>query len=151
MASEPGPRSSGECDFCKIVRGEEPARVVGQTKETLAFFPRRPAALGHTLLIPKLHVPDIWSLDRSLASKITASVLGLSHALRNVLNPDGLNVINSSGEAASQTVFHLHVHLVPRWSHDHIGNIWPPSEPLPDEVKEEVADLVREAYASNES
>lgn len=66
-------------------------------------------------------------------------------AIREALSPDGMNVINSVGEAAQQTVYHVHFHLVPRWHGDHIGNIWPPSEPWSEAVKDEVADRIRAA------
>jgi histidine triad (HIT) family protein len=135
-----------DCAFCDIVNGKECARVVGETLTTLAFFPLRPAALGHTLVIPKQHIRDVWEADWDVVEQVARATSTAAHALRNALAPDGLNIINSSGAAASQTVFHLHVHLVPRWTGDHIGNIWPPSEPWPESVKDEIAELVRGAW-----
>jgi histidine triad (HIT) family protein len=138
-----------DCDFCKIVRGELSARVIYDTEDTLAFFPLQPATSGHTLVIPKRHVPDLWTVDRPLASKLLGSVLTVSQGLRNALSPDGFNIINSSGRAATQTVFHLHVHLVPRWFDDRVGDIWPPPEPWPsDTVKDDLAHLVRECIGA---
>ncbi len=131
------------CEFCRIVAGELPARVVFEDDNTLSFFPLKPAALGHTLVVPKKHVPDLWSLELDTAVPLAAAILSLSSAIRRALQPDGMNVINSAGKAASQTIPHLHVHLVPRWFNDHIGNIWPPSEPWGEDVKDEVADLIR--------
>jgi histidine triad (HIT) family protein len=134
-----------ECEFCRIIRGEESARVVCETETTLAFFPLKPAVLGHTLLIPKVHVPDLWTSRPDLGPSLMEDAIRVGKALKVALRPDGLNMITSAGEAASQTVFHLHLHLVPRWLNDRIGNIWPPAEGLSEEVKDEVADLVREA------
>lgn len=139
------------CEFCEIVAGRSPARIVGETATTLSFFPLRPAAMGHTLVIPKEHIPDLWSLEAEPAGSIAEAVITMAHALRRALEPEGLNVINSTGEAASQSVLHLHVHLVPRWAGDHIGNIWPPSEPWSEEVKDETADLVRSAWREGSS
>jgi histidine triad (HIT) family protein len=138
---------NSDCEFCKIVHGIEPARIVCETDDSLAFFPLRPAARGHTLVVPRQHIRDIWSLDPKLGAKITDAILKTSQALRLALNPDGLNVINSTGEAASQTIYHLHIHLVPRWRNDHIGNIWPPSESWSEEALDEIADRVRAACA----
>lgn len=133
------------CEFCKIIRGEENARVVCSTLDTIAFFPLKPAALGHTLVVPKKHVQDFWSVDTSLASSLVAAAIRVGQALNKALEPDGMNLITSAGEAASQTVFHLHLHLIPRWYNDHIGSLWPPSEPWGEGVKDEIADAVRDA------
>ena len=72
-------------------------------------------------------------------------VLRVGRAIQEALTPEGMNLISSAGEAASQTVFHLHLHVVPRWHGDHIGNIWPPSEPWSETVKDDVADAIRRA------
>jgi histidine triad (HIT) family protein len=135
-----------DCPFCDIIAGRADARIVGETPGAIAFFPLRPAALGHTLVIPKRHVANIWKADREIVEQVAWATAVAAQALRRALSPDGLNIINSTGEAASQTVFHLHVHLVPRWSDDHIGNLWPPSEPWSEEVKDNVAELVRDDW-----
>jgi len=136
-----------ECPFCQIVAGAEFAPVVYATAETVAFFPLHPASVGHTLVIPRAHVRDLWELDQALVEPLFSAVLLVSRALRNVLKPEGLNVIASSGAAASQTVFHLHVHVVPRWEQDRIGPIWPPADPSIDHATANLADEVRQACA----
>jgi histidine triad (HIT) family protein len=103
------------------------------------------------LVVPRRHVRDIWSLDPKLGAKLMDIILKTSRALRLALNPDGLNVINSAGEAASQTIYHLHIHLVPRWKNDHIGNIWPPSEPWREDALDEIAGRVRAACTGIDS
>lgn len=113
------------CEFCRIIRGSNPARVVYATDKVLAFLPVHPAALGHTLVIPKKHIPDLWALDDELAAYLMKAVLHVSKAVKAAMKPEGLNIIESTGRAASQTVFHLHVHVVPRWQNDRIGQIWP--------------------------
>jgi histidine triad (HIT) family protein len=118
--------------------------VIFEDPAVLAFFPKHPAALGHTLIIPRAHVKDLWDLDFDTAAVLARATLDLAHAMRTALRPDGLNVINSSGAAASQTVFHLHVHLVPRWENDRFGAIWPdPSPPFTDEELQTAADELR--------
>ncbi|MEE2036112.1 HIT domain-containing protein [Nocardiopsis sp. CT-R113] len=114
------------CPFCLIVQGKDPsARIVYDDGEVLAFFPLKPATRGHTLLIPQRHVPDIWNLTESEARSLAAASLEVSQALRSAVDLEGLNVIQSNGEAATQTVHHLHVHLVPRWKDDGMTLIWP--------------------------
>ena len=113
------------CEFCEIVAREEPARVVLRTEETVAFFPIEPATLGHTLVIPRSHIPDIWSLDEETAGALTKVTLRVARAVRDAVDPQGVNIIQSNGAAATQTVMHLHVHVVPRWENDGMGRIWP--------------------------
>jgi histidine triad (HIT) family protein len=146
MTVDSGASAEG-CDFCEIARGEQEAEVVYESPETVAFLPLRPASYGHTLLIPRRHLADLFALDEHTAESLADSTLVVAHALRAALHPAGMNVINSSGEAASQTVFHIHVHLVPRWPDDKIGNIWPPSEPLAEKIEEDLAQRIRAEIA----
>ncbi len=113
------------CDFCDIVAREEEAREVLRTEQVVAFFPLEPATIGHTLIIPRQHLPNIWHLDPQTAAALATSTVSVARAIRDALSPDGLNIIQSNGEAATQTVPHLHVHVVPRWHDDAMGRIWP--------------------------
>lgn len=117
--------------------------MVWQDPESLAFFPLRPAAVGHTLLIPKVHYKDIFGMPELALMSLMRAVAEVGRGLNRALSPDGMNVIHSAGRAASQTIFHTHVHLVPRWADDRFGDIWPQGEPDVSEAKNEVADLVR--------
>jgi histidine triad (HIT) family protein len=137
-----------KCEFCQIVRGERPARVVADGPDALAFFPLQPVCRGHTIVIPKTHVRDLWAAGSVLSAELMQVVIRVGHAIRTALRPDGLNLISSAGEAASQTVFHLHLHVVPRWAGDQMGSIWPPSPPLTDEAKDETAAAIRAAYTA---
>lgn len=101
------------------------ARIVYWDDTIVAFFPTEPATIGHTLVVPRVHVADVWTLDGATARCLTNVTLRLAGVIRDVLAPEGLNIIQSNGEAATQTVPHLHVHLVPRWSGDPVGPIWP--------------------------
>lgn len=124
------------CDFCKIAADEVPARIVMRDEHVVAFFPSRPATIGHTLVIPTAHVPDIWALDEPTATILTAATLRVARAIKQAFSPDGLNIIQSNGAAATQTVMHLHVHVVPRWAGDAMGAIWPagPKSAAPSET-----------------
>ena len=132
------------CDFCEIVAKEEPARIVMRSEHVVAFFPIEPATLGHTLIVPTDHIPDIWSLDDVTATAIAHATLRVAGAVRAALSPDGLNIIQSNGAAATQTVQHLHVHVVPRWEGDAMGRIWPPESTSAERSDSE---MVREGKA----
>ena len=113
------------CVFCAIVRGDEPADVVHETESSVAFLPLRPAAPGHTLVVPRLHVADFLACPAPLTAALAIEASLLGQALRSALDADGVNLITSAGAAATQTVFHLHLHLVPRWDGDALGDLWP--------------------------
>lgn len=135
-----------ECPFCEIVQREDPdAREVYRDEHVVAFFPLEPATLGHTLVVPRHHIPDIWSLDDELARHLGVATTRLSQVVKHVLRPEGLNVIQSNGRAATQTVFHLHVHIVPRWSNDSVGRIWPPETNYTEEQKDAAWEKLRVA------
>lgn len=139
-----------DCDFCRIVNREIPAEVVYETEHTLAFFPLEPATRGHTMVIPKRHIENFLELSPEDIPELGTSVLRVGRALRAVLKPEGMNLISSVGEVATQTIMHLHVHLVPRWGDDAVGDIWPPKTPTPEHILESVADAIR-GYCQTEA
>jgi histidine triad (HIT) family protein len=117
------------CPFCQIANGgDRNVLVVAEAPEWVAFFPPEPAACGHTLIIPRVHVRDFWALETQLACSLTQAARQVGVAMRRVIEPDGLNLITSAGGAAEQTVFHVHLHVVPRWSSDGFGPIWPDAD-----------------------
>ena len=116
------------CPFCRIADGEDSDVIrIAEANDWVAFFPPEPATPGHTLIIPRLHVPDFWALDPDLACTLTEAAKQIGKAVASALEPDGLNLITSAGAAAEQTVFHVHLHVVPRWRRDGFGHIWPKS------------------------
>lgn len=142
------PQTESECAFCEIVAHEEDAREVFRTDTVVAFFPTEPATLGHTLLIPRVHVRDIWDLDEGLAVELGRWTVRLAAAVKRAMEPDGLNVIQSNGTAATQTVMHLHIHVVPRWVDDDIGRIWPPETGYSEDEKNAAWDSLRQELQS---
>lgn len=136
-----------ECAFCRIVEGSEPSREILRTRDAMAFFPLEPATLGHTLVIPTQHIPDIWHLDQANAEPLTIATLRIAGAIRRAMNPDGLNLIQSNGEAATQTVPHVHIHLVPRFHGDAMGRIWPPETDFSESAKDYAWAKIREEVA----
>ena len=137
------------CPFCDIVqRDDEDAREVYRDEHVVAFFPTEPAVLGHTMVVPREHVPDIWSLSGETASHLAWATVRLAGAVRGAVEPEGLNIIQSNGEAATQTVFHLHVPLVPRWEGDAMGPIWPEETDYSEAQKDDALERVRKACRS---
>jgi len=137
---------SDSCEFCEIVDRDDPdVREVYRDENVVAFFPTEPAALGHLLIVPRRHVPDIWALKPEEASQLSRAALLLAEAIRDAVSPEGLNLVQSNGEAATQTVNHLHVHLVPRWTGDAIGRFWPEETHFLEESKERTLLHVRDA------
>ena len=106
------------CIFCKIVRKEAPAHVVFEDERTLAFMDIFPVADGHTLVIPKAHCTNLLDADPEDLSAVIARSHPLAHAIRDVLAPAGIGVFQLNGAAAGQTVFHYHMHLIPRMRGD---------------------------------
>lgn len=117
--------ADADCVFCRIVSGEEPATILYEDQFNLAFAPLNPATQGHTLVIPKAHAADLWALASEFVGPLFWAVRHVGFEVRRLHKPEGMNVIHSAGSAATQTVFHLHVHLVPRYTGDAMGPIWP--------------------------
>jgi histidine triad (HIT) family protein len=137
----------GDCAFCQIIADRAPARRVYESRDVLAFFPDAPAVRGHTLVIPKAHVTDFLHLTREQGSAVFNASVQVGRALDKVLAPAGMNVLSSAGGAASQTVFHLHVHVLPRWPGDALGDIWPDVVPTPSGELDALAALLRQSLA----
>lgn len=115
-------------------------------EHVVAFFPTDPATLGHTMVIPREHIPDIWSLDEERAGELARATLRVANAVRAATGPEGLSIIQSNGEVASQSVFHLHVHVVPRWGGDGLGPIWPSETDFSEQAKNDTLARVRAAF-----
>ena len=134
------------CDFCDIAQGKEPSvEVVCEGKSWIAFFPLNPATPGHTLVIPRTHVVDLWEVEPPLSVDLMAAVIHVGRAINLSLTPEGMNLITSAGKTAEQTIFHLHLHIVPRWHRDGFGRIWPVEGRFEDADLGNVADRIREA------
>jgi histidine triad (HIT) family protein len=115
-----------DCAFCRIASGEDEAQVVAEGQTWIAFFPLNPATPGHTLVIPKAHMRDYWEAEAlEQISDLAVACRDVGLAIESAAKPDGMNLITSAGSAAEQTVFHLHLHVVPRWADDEFGEIWP--------------------------
>ena len=107
-----------DCVFCSIVAGTAPAHIVHETSETLTFLDIAPFTRGHTLVIPKRHTDDFWSMDEDEAAAVMRSAHQVADLLRTRLDPDGMNLLQATRAPAFQTVFHMHLHVLPRWVGD---------------------------------
>ncbi|MXV77626.1 HIT family protein [Candidatus Poribacteria bacterium] len=123
-----------ECIFCAIVEGKIPSAKVYENEHVFAFMDIAPANPGHLLVIPKQHYRNIFDMPADVGSKIMEAAIPLAAAIRETLNPDGLNLFQSNEPAAFQTVFHFHLHLIPRWEGDPLRLPWRPSEGNIDEI-----------------
>ncbi|KYD06781.1 hypothetical protein B4119_0566 [Parageobacillus caldoxylosilyticus] len=114
-----------DCIFCKIVNGDIPAAKVYEDEHVLAFLDISQVTKGHTLVIPKVHKENIFELTPDVASHVFTVVPKIANAIKKQFAPIGLNLLNNNGEQAGQTVFHYHVHLIPRYGKgDGFGAVW---------------------------
>jgi len=116
-----------DCLFCKIVAGELPSQRVDQDERTVAFMDISPATRGHALVVPRNHATDLLEADPDDLAAVAVAAQRLAKRSVERLGADGVNLINSCGAAAWQTVFHLHMHVIPRYHDDPLELPWVPS------------------------
>ena len=116
-----------DCLFCKIVAGELPATIVAESERALAFADINPATRGHTLVVPRVHAQDVQDIGEADLAATIALAQQVAQGARERLGADGVNLLNSSGAAAWQTVFHFHIHVIPRYEGDPLRLPWVPS------------------------
>jgi histidine triad (HIT) family protein len=124
-----------DCIFCKIVAGELPATVIAEDDHTVAFMDIAPATRGHALVVPREHAEDLLSIDTEELARVMHAAQKVAARAKEVLGADGVNLLNSTGETAWQTVFHFHVHVIPRYEDDPLKLPWVPEEGDADEIK----------------
>ena len=112
------------CIFCKILAGEIPSTAVYEDDDFKAILDVDPAARGHVIILPKNHAANIYELPDEDASKIMIVAKKIATAIEKAYHCDGVNILQNNGEAAGQTVFHLHVHVIPRFKGDTVNIGW---------------------------
>jgi histidine triad (HIT) family protein len=130
-----------DCVFCHIAAGHAPAERLYEDDSTVAFMDINPATDGHCLVIPKRHSDDIWSLDEEDGAAVWRTVHRVARIVREALDAKGVNLLQASGRAAFQSVFHYHVHVIPRYSWDDVHLPWIPRAGDPDRLGEAAARL----------
>lgn len=137
--------SDSNCIFCKIANGEIPSKTLYEDDSFRVILDISPASKGHAIILPKNHASNIYELSEEDASKIFVVAKKVATAMQKTLNCDGLNVLQNNGEVAGQSVFHLHVHLIPRYKDDKLTIKWTPgtedevlTDDLIDAIKKEI-------------
>lgn len=124
------------CIFCKIANGEIPSTTLYEDEDFRVILDLGPATRGHALLLPKEHYANLFELDDALAAKALVTAKKVAAKIKKALHADGFNLVQNNGEAAGQTVFHFHMHLIPRYENDQAGILWEPGETTPEDMAE---------------
>ena len=124
------------CIFCKIANGEIPSTTLYEDEDFRVILDLGPATRGHALLLPKNHFANLFELDDETAQKAILVAKKMAGKMKAALGADGFNLVQKNGEAAGQTVFHFHMHLIPRYENDNAGILWEPGETTPEDMAE---------------
>lgn len=130
------------CVFCKILNGDIPSAKLYEDDDFVIILDVGPAAFGHALVVPKNHYANIYEMPEEMLSKCMCLAKVWGEKLVKALNADGLNLVQNNGLAAGQTVFHYHLHLIPRYDGDAVGGLWTPGS-LSDEQRKEILEKVK--------
>lgn len=130
------------CVFCKILNGDIPSAKLYEDEDFVIILDVGPASFGHALVIPKNHYANIFEMPEEMLSKCMSLAKVWGEKLVKALNADGLNLVQNNGLAAGQTVFHYHLHLIPRYTSDAVGELWTPGS-LSDEQRKEILEKVK--------
>ncbi len=133
-----------DCIFCKIANGEIPSETIYEDDRVRVILDIGPAARGHALVLPKEHFRDSTQAPEALLGHVMAVGASIGEAEMRAFGADGFNLIQNTGEAAGQSVFHLHLHVIPRRAGDGAVGLWKPGKAEPDELKE-TARKIRQA------
>ena len=127
------------CIFCKIIDGVIPSTRLYEDEDFVIMLDIGPATFGHALLLPKNHYANIYEMPEEVLSKAICLAKVQGEKLVKALGADGLNLVQNNGLAAGQTVFHYHLHLIPRYDGDDMGELWTPGS-LTEEKRNEILD-----------
>ncbi len=130
-----------DCIFCNIANGGIPSATLYEDEDFRVILDLGPATKGHALILPKQHYANVYEIPEDLAAKAMILAKKMATAMTQALPCDGFNIVQNNGEAAGQTVFHFHMHLIPRYQGDQAGVTWKPGE-LTEEVKQEILNKV---------
>ena len=125
------------CIFCKIAAGDIPSATIYEDNDFRVILDIEPASKGHALILPKEHYANLYELSDDLASKALSVAKKVITKMTGILGCDGYNVVQNNGEAAGQTVFHFHIHLIPRYKDDNVNIGWSQGN-LTEEIKAEI-------------
>jgi histidine triad (HIT) family protein len=133
--------AQADCIFCAIVAGEAPAQILDSDEHTISFMDINPATNGHALVIPRAHHDDLLTIPPEQMAQCSIAAKRLAERMRETLHPDGFNLINACGALAWQTVFHFHIHVIPRYANDPLKLPWIPRGADLDEIARTAAQI----------
>ena len=131
-----------DCIFCKIANGEIPSATLYEDEDFRVILDLGPPRKGHALILPKAHAANIYEISDDMAAKAMILAKKMATKMTEALKCDGFNIVQNNGEPAGQTVFHFHMHLIPRYEGDQVGITWKPGT-LTDEVKNEILEKLK--------
>ena len=131
-----------DCIFCKIANGEIPSATLYEDEDFRVILDLGPASKGHALILPKAHAANIYEISDDMAAKAMILAKKMATKMTEALKCDGFNIVQNNGEPVGQTVFHFHMHLIPRYEGDQVGITWKPGT-LTDEVKNEILEKLK--------
>mgnify|MGYP000956797912 FL=1 len=131
-----------DCIFCKIANGEIPSATLYEDEDFRVILDLGPASKGHALILPEAHAANIYEISDDMAAKAMILAKKMATKMTEALKCDGFNIVQNNGEPAGQTVFHFHMHLIPRYEGDQVGITWKPGT-LTDEVKNEILEKLK--------
>lgn len=125
-----------DCIFCKIAAGEIPSKTIYEDEKYRVILDLGPATRGHALILPKNHYANLFELPEEDAKEVICLAKKMANIMKDRLGCDGFNLVQNNGETAGQTVFHFHMHLIPRYENDGQEIGWKPGSPSQDELEE---------------
>ena len=131
-----------DCIFYKIANGEIPSATLYEDEDFRVILDLGPASKGHALILPKAHAANIYEISDDMAAKAMILAKKMATKMTEALKCDGFNIVQNNGEPAGQTVFHFHMHLIPRYEGDQVGITWKPGT-LTDEMKNEILEKLK--------
>jgi histidine triad (HIT) family protein len=129
------------CIFCSILAGDMPGEVVQEDEHTVAFMDIAPWTRGHAVVVPRRHVANLYEIEDDELARVNAAGRRLALKMRDKLGADGVNLLNSTGSAAWQTVFHFHLHVIPRYEGDPLELPTQPAKADPEEMARVAAEI----------
>ena len=133
-----------DCIFCKIANGEIPSATIFEDRDFRVMLDIGTATRGHVLILTKEHYDNIYEIDAETAGKLFSLASVIARAMKKVLNCDGMNILQNNGTVAGQTVFHFHLHLIPRYEGDQVQVTWPQGSITEEEKEELVKSMKKE-------
>lgn len=131
-----------DCIFCKIAGGDIPSATIYEDDDFRVILDLGPASKGHALILPKYHASNIYELPDELAAKVMVLAKKMASKMTDALQCDGFNIVQNNGELAGQTVFHFHMHLIPRYEGDNVKLGWVPGT-LTDEMRDDILNKLK--------